>query len=67
MHAKYPRRGVLTWILYGLLQFSSCAIVKLHIVLNFNEVKTEILTILVKNVLYTLMYSLGTWYMYLPL
>lgn len=59
MHAKYPRRDVLTWILYGLFQLSSCVIVKLYIVLNFNEMKTEILTILVKNFLYALMFFLG--------
>lgn len=56
MHAKYPRRDVLTWILYGLFLLSSCVVVKLYIVLNFNEMKTEILTILVKNVLYSLMF-----------
>lgn len=59
MHAKYPRRDVLAWILYGLYQLSSCVTVKLYIVLNFNEMETEILTILVKNVLYTLVFSLG--------
>lgn len=59
MHAKYPRKDVLTWILYGHFQLSTCVIVKLYIVLNFNELKIEILTISVKNVLYALMFSLG--------
>lgn len=41
MHAKYPRRDVLTWILYGLVQLSHCVIVKLYMVLKFENKHDE--------------------------